>query len=77
MECDDEDAERMVHGPWAGDKFDVTLYSLHEHKNDPAWRDITNDVLVFLKRLAKKNHYDSKRFRERKQKESKTQRPLN
>ncbi|KAF9066094.1 hypothetical protein BDP27DRAFT_1331196 [Rhodocollybia butyracea] len=53
MCCDDADAGRMVRGPWAGDRIDVTLYSLHEHKNDPDWKDITKDVLVFLGRLAK------------------------
>ncbi|KAF9073887.1 hypothetical protein BDP27DRAFT_1360111 [Rhodocollybia butyracea] len=34
MACDKSDAERMIHGPWAGDRIDVTLYSLHQHKND-------------------------------------------
>ncbi|KAF9073889.1 hypothetical protein BDP27DRAFT_1444825 [Rhodocollybia butyracea] len=56
MACDDADAERMVRGPWAGDRIDVTLYSLHEHKNDPGWKDITSEVLAFLERLAKNDN---------------------
>ncbi|KAF9066092.1 hypothetical protein BDP27DRAFT_1424231 [Rhodocollybia butyracea] len=53
MACDESDAERMIRGPWAGDRIDLTVYSLHEHKNNPDWKDITNEVLAFLQRLAK------------------------
>ncbi|KAF9066093.1 hypothetical protein BDP27DRAFT_1424232 [Rhodocollybia butyracea] len=62
MECDDADRERMIRGPWAGDRIDLTVDSLHDHKNDSAWRDITKDVLVFLEKLAKSD--DCKRFLE-------------
>ncbi|KAF9073886.1 hypothetical protein BDP27DRAFT_1318325 [Rhodocollybia butyracea] len=46
MRCDGADA---VRGSWAGDRADVTLYSLHElqHKDDP--------VLAFLGRVAENN----------------------
>ncbi|KAF9066090.1 hypothetical protein BDP27DRAFT_1424229 [Rhodocollybia butyracea] len=28
MACDESDAERMIRGPWAGDRIDLTVYSI-------------------------------------------------
>lgn len=43
MNCDKSIAETLVRGPWAGDRIDVTLFSIHneQQRNNGDWNDIT------------------------------------
>ncbi|KAF9075690.1 hypothetical protein BDP27DRAFT_1358335 [Rhodocollybia butyracea] len=52
---DETDAEKLIRGPWAGDRIEATLHSLHEHGENPDWKNITDEVLKFVERLAEKD----------------------
>ncbi|KAF9073890.1 hypothetical protein BDP27DRAFT_1318332 [Rhodocollybia butyracea] len=55
MVCDEADAEKLIRGPWAGDRIDVTLYSLHEQEKNSDWKNVTDEVLKLVERLAEKD----------------------
>ncbi|KAI8989852.1 hypothetical protein BD414DRAFT_319106 [Trametes punicea] len=60
---DDEHAERMMRGEWAGDRFCiVTLGTMPRLGGDRQWRDVTEDVRPLLEHLWKENEYDSTNF---------------
>lgn len=54
MDCDQSIAETLVCGPWAGDRIDITLFSLHneQQRNNGDWHDITARVAELLEKLA-------------------------
>ncbi|KAF9073888.1 hypothetical protein BDP27DRAFT_1416955 [Rhodocollybia butyracea] len=64
MVCDEADAEQLIRGPWAGDRIDVTLYSLHEQKKNTGWKNVTDEVLKLVKRLAEEEDGMGYRFLE-------------
>lgn len=61
MSCDDEIAEKLIQGAWAGDMIDVTVLSLHNEQEREIiglWKDITATVAEMLKALADEDDED-------------------
>ncbi|KAJ3712758.1 hypothetical protein DFJ43DRAFT_1228288 [Lentinula guzmanii] len=48
------DGDWLIEGPWAGNRIDITLASLHEqeHRDETDWKDITAEVKQRLEALA-------------------------
>ncbi|KAJ3753310.1 hypothetical protein EV360DRAFT_87907 [Lentinula raphanica] len=54
--------EWLIRGPWAGDRIDITLVSIHEeeHGNEKdQWKDITADVMQKLREIEDKEGWDA------------------
>ncbi|KAJ3913767.1 hypothetical protein F5877DRAFT_83472 [Lentinula edodes] len=51
-----ESCSVLINGPWAGDRIDITLVSIHRQEHAPeegsSWKDITVSVKELLEALA-------------------------
>ncbi|KAE9402987.1 hypothetical protein BT96DRAFT_1017232 [Gymnopus androsaceus JB14] len=60
MACEDEVSEAIIRGPWAGDRIDVTLKSIHDSEQEgQCWKNITARVAGVVDSLGQTDHWDN------------------
>ncbi|KAE9402983.1 hypothetical protein BT96DRAFT_973929 [Gymnopus androsaceus JB14] len=65
MQCEEEVSDAIICGPWAGDRIDVTLRSVHDsEKEGESWKDITVRVAGVVDGLSKSDYRGKFKFDE-------------
>ncbi|KAE9402986.1 hypothetical protein BT96DRAFT_973932 [Gymnopus androsaceus JB14] len=65
MVCEEEVSEAIIRGPWAGDRIDVTLKSIHDFEQEgESWEDITVRVAGVVDGLSESDNWGKFKFDE-------------